>query len=353
MLGAVINFPQTHISACKVNPLGEGQFIACGDKQCRLYEGVTGYLADQLVAAAYAGNEGRVEEVLNNGAIVDKPSKELGHSALLAAVSHGQEAVVLKLIERQAIVDQEGIPGGTALISSINGGSLKIAELLLQNGASIDQATTRDRRTALMHAAHQGRLDFVVLFLAHNADVNKVDSAGLSALAQAAIMGNQEIVLALLKQGADAANAKNAILAMYDSEERKLKASRLLEIFHIIASLKKVSLSLALEKNVSMTLADNLNKIESLLLKIRQLPFNHFNFREIILRFHEIRDLANTMDRLAQTSTNESSSWMDLSMRLIPALRDDREMGHPTWDDYFQPSARILSGPGLSFELIQ
>ncbi|MNR11286.1 Ankyrin repeat protein [compost metagenome] len=72
-------------------------------------------------------------------------------------------------------------------------GYADIAELLIQNGAALDQQHGNGG-TALMFAAMFGRNELVKLLLLHGANTEICDSRGLTAVDLAAQQGNEQAI---------------------------------------------------------------------------------------------------------------------------------------------------------------
>lgn len=102
---------------------------------------------------------------------------------------------VRQLIESGADVNATDDDGWTPLDNATNGDLIEIAELLLENGAEV--------RGQLIWASRNDYVEFVKLFLKHDADVNAVDDEGKTALQYATEEGNTEIIALLKEHGAE------------------------------------------------------------------------------------------------------------------------------------------------------
>lgn len=103
------------------------------------------------------------------------------------------------------------------LHAAAEGGHESVVEAFLENGAEVDSAIQTDdeanitveidySRTALMLAAHEGRTPVVKLLLGKGAELEPIGSqwpSGTTALVQAALTCNVEIVRLLLRAGAN------------------------------------------------------------------------------------------------------------------------------------------------------
>ena len=81
-------------------------------------------------------------------------------------------------------------------------GDVPALEAQLAAGADVD-AKDRFGQTALMLAAHRGRMDLVQALLRHGADLNVTAKYGLSALMLAIVGGHEAVARALAQAGAD------------------------------------------------------------------------------------------------------------------------------------------------------
>lgn len=88
----------------------------------------------------------------------------------------------------------------TALYFAASGGHFKVVKHLLDNSASVDEASQYGL-TALHSAAENGYFQIIQLLLANGADVNLTDDAGTIALHLAAQKGYNRIVALLLENG--------------------------------------------------------------------------------------------------------------------------------------------------------
>src|SRR5262249_44763421 len=91
--------------------------------------------------------------------------------------------------------------GFTPLLFAARNGDVESAQLLLAAGASPNEAAP-DGTSALVLAAHSGQPAVALTLLDHGADINDAGS-GYTALHAAVLRGNRELVVALLRKGAN------------------------------------------------------------------------------------------------------------------------------------------------------
>ncbi len=94
-----------------------------------------------------------------------------------------------------------GNDGSSALQQAAESGYTAVVDLLIRNGANVNDAFA-DGRTLLYWAARNGHRDVVALLIAHGANVN-AEAMGRTALQAARKYGNKEIVDMLLAHGAE------------------------------------------------------------------------------------------------------------------------------------------------------
>ncbi len=173
----------------------------------------------ELDHALDPGN-GNVAKALLNAGILNK-DQILKDQTLMKAADKGSEILVELLIDNGAQVDEANRYRCTALMCAVARGHKRIVELLLDHGASID-AVDSDNYTALMHAAEKGHKEIVQLLVDHAANnVNAASKYGNTALILAASNGLKDVVNILLAAGADV-NARDRY-----SRTAMMRASRM------------------------------------------------------------------------------------------------------------------------------
>ncbi len=155
-----------------------------------------------LGSAAYSGDLVLATLLLDAGAHLDAPD-ERGHVPLQRATDADALSIVRLLVDAGANPNA-GEPGGYLPLLVCR--SVAVAKVLIDAGADVN-AHTSDGDTALMLAAHAGRLDMARLLVESGADVN---ARGLgdtpfatSALAYAVDEDHEDIVRLLITAGVD------------------------------------------------------------------------------------------------------------------------------------------------------
>lgn len=127
---------------------------------------------------------------------------ELGKELIEAAANGTLERLNL-LIQQGAPVDQADNHGRTALIHAAIRGHLQCVQALIPRGAKVDQAD-KSGLTALMGAAEKGYLPCVQALIGAGAKVDHVDNYGWTALMFAVKSHNHDVLQALIASGARA-----------------------------------------------------------------------------------------------------------------------------------------------------
>ncbi|KAJ9436250.1 Ankyrin repeat [Diplonema papillatum] len=158
-----------------------------------------------LHRAAWTGEAGVVAVLLRcvpHAAPLDKHS----WTPLHFAADSGYVDIVHQLLEEGAPVDLIEDLGRTALHRAAAGGHSDVASVLLkeaaEKGVSIINVVDTYQRSPLHLAVARERDDTIRLLCEAGADVNKRDTAGLTAVKLAASCGRRDLVLLLLDYGA-------------------------------------------------------------------------------------------------------------------------------------------------------
>jgi ankyrin repeat protein len=128
-----------------------------------------------------------------------------GSTPLMDAASAGELKAVEALLAKGADVNAQDKFGGTALVYAAREGYTEVVRILIAHGADVNVRDTSS--TGLHKAAKNGHLDVVRLLLSHGAEIDAKDVDGQTALIVAIPRSRTDVVLELLRQGADP-NAK-------------------------------------------------------------------------------------------------------------------------------------------------
>ena len=184
--GADLNVRDSHgltalLSATLYGRSASGQLLI--DAGADLAATATGYDLTPLHLAAANGVGARAV------ASGKKPGSEADFAALTKAL----------LAHRASVNAPSSI--GTPLMVAVRGGSVEIANLLINQGAQVDATWALNGYTPLMVAASSGRTSAIELLLKHGANLNARTPVGATALHIAAEADQVEAVTALIKAG--------------------------------------------------------------------------------------------------------------------------------------------------------
>ncbi|MDH5757569.1 MAG: ankyrin repeat domain-containing protein, partial [Nitrospinota bacterium] len=192
-------------------------------------------LTSPLVVAASKGETAKVEDLLNQGAVVNDKNKS-GETALTAAAGNGHLETVILLLSRGADIHQSDLFKRTALMRAsgedffdvmyknsvrsherimkrekvdidlnelifANSGNVSIVRLLLSKGARVNEMDSNDS-TALMRAVNSDSADVALLLIEKGARLEVKDNMGQAPLHLAAYMGKLEMVALLIENNA-------------------------------------------------------------------------------------------------------------------------------------------------------
>ena len=160
--------------------------------------------ATALMAAAATDHGDTLVALLAAGAKLEAKDND-GWTALHYAVTNGNFSILDKLIEARANVNAAANDKYSALMMALASGRGGIAEKLMKAGAKWP-ATWPDGASAVQHATWGRDLQAVRIALANNPKIDDQDAEdGSTALATAAWNGDAQIVMELLRAGADPA----------------------------------------------------------------------------------------------------------------------------------------------------
>jgi len=178
-----------------------------------------------LIIAAQNGKENIVSFLISKGANLDINDSD--HSALMAAYFYGYKNedqltseeraqynnIVIKLIEAGANLYKEDIPFGTLLMRECSqpNPNENLVDKLIEKGGSdlINCKNDYDGTTALINACLVGNKDIVTKLIDSGADINLKEDRGENALMYACKEGNPNIVTILLNNDKTEIDEKN------------------------------------------------------------------------------------------------------------------------------------------------
>ena len=146
----------------------------------------------------------------NGGEADPAPSSLSADDSYFNAVRTGDVVTVKQYLDAGMAVSKRDVKGNTALIIAAGRGQAEIARLLLQHGASPDEATSEglfESKSALCWAASQGRGAVAAMLIQNGGTVNLPQPlgvfAGKTALMWASSQGRTDVVNLLLSAGAE------------------------------------------------------------------------------------------------------------------------------------------------------
>jgi uncharacterized protein len=187
-----------------------------------------------FIDAIKAGEFDRVKAMVSAEPTLIDAKSRTGESAILTAVYHRQKEIANLLVARgvalsifeacaagemerverlvaddRTAMNRQSADGWTPLHLAAFFGHMKIAELLLAEGADVSARSTNTNGNTPLHAALAGNHKLVAgLLIGHGADLNAADASGWRPLHIAAANNNIDTMKTLIAQGADV-NAPN------------------------------------------------------------------------------------------------------------------------------------------------
>lgn len=182
-----------------------------------------------IIEAIKTGDLARVNELLETDPALAGSRNENGVSAILLATYYGRDKIAEALLERDVSLDifeasavgraervAEILSARPALVNEYADDGFTplglasffcrgpVARLLIERGADVNAASNNTQRVAPLHSAVSRRQTTIAeALLAHGANVNARQQAGVTPLHQAAHNGHAEMVKLLLAHGAD------------------------------------------------------------------------------------------------------------------------------------------------------
>ncbi|XP_042903388.1 alpha-latrotoxin-Lp1a-like [Parasteatoda tepidariorum] len=129
-------------------------------------------------------------------------------TALHFAVTFGRKDVLLAIIKRGALIDQQTQEGYSPLHLAAMREKPDILSILIQNKAKIDARTFKSS-TPLHEAAYRGRLENVLVLLDKRADIRAEDEMGNTPIHKAALNGAISVVDLFLRRDHSLLELKN------------------------------------------------------------------------------------------------------------------------------------------------
>lgn len=155
--------------------------------------------------APYAA--GAAEEPVPQGSIIPKPSAPDPQPFTLVdryldAARRGDLAMLRRCLDKGVDAKVKDEVGRSALMLAVRDGhSLEVSKFLVELGLAVDEPDARGR-SALADAAGLGQSEIVAFLLEKGADPKRRDGQGQTALYNAVLAGSRESVLSLLAAGA-------------------------------------------------------------------------------------------------------------------------------------------------------
>ena len=180
----------------------------------RDYRLLQGTPAWELAKAVEDEDVKKIGEIISKEPdIVNYQEPKYGNTLLKITVMNQQMKSFKALLENRADVNiHNTYTGASALIEacSFERYDLEYAELLLKNGANVNDVETGKRQkgnstrfSPLMAASQSGKLELVKLLVENGANVNCRNEYEQTALSRAVMVGRYHVALYLLQQGAD------------------------------------------------------------------------------------------------------------------------------------------------------
>lgn len=153
----------------------------------------------KLLKAAGKGDLEETDRLIQDGANLSAINED-GESALTRAISRKHNSVARLLLDKGATTDYTGPLVQKPLHIAVQTGNVKMVELLLDNGADIDELTANG--SVLCQAIKAGREDITSLLLSRDADMDIAQYPIHSPLGNAILQKNERLIKDLLKHGA-------------------------------------------------------------------------------------------------------------------------------------------------------
>jgi ankyrin repeat protein len=169
------------------------------DRELQIYAG--------LHAAAANGDVAEIERLITNG---EKPNLQDSHSRtpLLVAAYRRKTAAAQALLRLGADPNVSDADGFDVLAIAAFNNDLELTKIALAAGADARAVVGADDGSALITAAHLGRVEIVQALIDAKALIDHANARGWTAVTIAVVLGNGDkehtaVIQALVKAGAD------------------------------------------------------------------------------------------------------------------------------------------------------
>lgn len=194
----LINKPNSHL---KINrPLEKNDIENITNKQIPILDKNDD--RTELMKAASSKNFNKLNRLVRSGININVQDKE-GMTALMYAIQSDDIDGFNLLINSNANIDLLDTRNTNALIMASSGGNLKMLKSLLEIGADPNVQYNQRDFTLLMDASFDGDVERVNLLIDNGANVNAVDTEGLSSISYAVREGHTSSVIRILKENPD------------------------------------------------------------------------------------------------------------------------------------------------------
>ncbi|MGK2858518.1 MAG: ankyrin repeat domain-containing protein [Thermoanaerobaculia bacterium] len=155
-----------------------------------------------LMLASREGQWQQLQLLIKAGANVNAKDGD-GWTALMLAAYNGQNKCVEELIAGKADIHAKTTDGWDAVLLALNQGQGGTAGKIIEAGATVPKEGPAGTSAPIIHAAYGGDLQGMRLVLESSPDLTARDKDGWSALAIAANNDYPQLVMELLRAGAD------------------------------------------------------------------------------------------------------------------------------------------------------
>ena len=130
------------------------------------------------------------------------PDKRYNMDFWFNAVKTGIIAETSQFVNNKGFIENKNVKGQTTLMFALEDNRAEIIDLLIKNGAAVNNNDDNEGKTALFYAIEKNDLSLVKILHARGADINIKCNSGIAPLGIAAGNGNVEIADFLIACGA-------------------------------------------------------------------------------------------------------------------------------------------------------